>query len=130
MLRELIMVRRNDYIQKVDQFIGGKIYSLRLAKGLSRQQLAEVIEVTHQQLQKYEKGINRISIGRLVLIAKALDKNIDYFYQGLEDAGNVEPVLTQHQRMCIEVSRNFMKIRNSEHQQAVNALIRSLIKED
>ncbi|BFD46564.1 MULTISPECIES: helix-turn-helix domain-containing protein [unclassified Candidatus Tisiphia] len=124
------MVRRNDYIQKVDQFIGGKIYSLRLAKGLSRQQLAEVIEVTHQQLQKYEKGINRISIGRLVLIAKALDKNIDYFYQGLEDADNVEPVLTQHQRMCIEVSRNFMKIRNSEHQQAVNALIRSLIKED
>ncbi|WP_417905002.1 helix-turn-helix domain-containing protein [Candidatus Tisiphia endosymbiont of Micropterix aruncella] len=124
------MARRNDYIQKVDQFIGGKIYSLRLAKGLSRQQLAEVIEVTHQQLQKYEKGINRISIGRLVLIAKALDKNIDYFYQGLEDADNVEPVLTQHQRMCIEVSRNFMKIRNSEHQQAVNALIRSLIKED
>lgn len=124
------MVRRNDYIQKVDQFIGGKIYSLRLAKGLSRQQLAEVIEVTHQQLQKYEKGINRISIGRLVLIAKALDKNIDYFYQGLEDADNAEPVLTQHQRMCIEVSRNFMKIRNSEHQQAVNALIRSLIKED
>lgn len=124
------MVRRNDYIQKVDQFIGGKIYSLRLAKGLSRQQLAEVIEVTHQQLQKYEKGINRISIGRLVLIAKALDKNIDYFYQGLEDADNVEPVLTQHQRMCIEVSRNFMKIRNSEHQQAVNVLIRSLIKED
>ncbi|WP_375359076.1 helix-turn-helix domain-containing protein [Candidatus Tisiphia endosymbiont of Neophilaenus lineatus] len=124
------MVRRNDYIQKVDQFIGGKIYSLRLAKGLSRQQLAEVIEVTHQQLQKYEKGINRISIGRLVLIAKALDKNIDYFYQGLEDVDNVEPVLTQHQRMCIEVSRNFMKIRNSEHQQAVNALIRSLIKED
>ncbi|WP_341751668.1 helix-turn-helix transcriptional regulator [Candidatus Tisiphia endosymbiont of Piscicola geometra] len=124
------MVRRNDYIQKVDQFIGRKIYSLRLAKGLSRQQLAEVIEVTHQQLQKYEKGINRISIGRLVLIAKALDKNIDYFYQGLEDADNVEPVLTQHQRMCIEVSRNFMKIRNSEHQQAVNALIRSLIKED
>ncbi len=124
------MVRRNDYIQKVDQFIGGKIYSLRLAKGLSRQQLAEVIKVTHQQLQKYEKGINRISIGRLVLIAKALDKNIDYFYQGLEDADNVEPVLTQHQRMCIEVSRNFMKIRNSEHQQAVNALIRSLIKED
>lgn len=123
------MARKNDYIQKIDQFIGEKIYSLRLAKGLSRQQLADVIEVTHQQLQKYEKGVNRISIGRLVLIAKALDKTIDYFYEGLEGANNIEPVLTQHQRMCIEVSRNFMKIRNPEHQQAVNALIRSLIKE-
>ncbi len=124
------MVRKNDYIQKIDQFIGEKIYSLRLAKGLSRQQLADVIEVTHQQLQKYEKGVNRISIGRLVLIAKALGKNIDYFYEGLENAENVEPVLTQHQRMCIEVSRNFMKIHNAEHQQAINALVRALTNKE
>ncbi|MCC8417636.1 MAG: helix-turn-helix domain-containing protein [Rickettsia endosymbiont of Bryobia graminum] len=123
------MARKNEFLEKIDQFIGGKIYSLRLAKGYSRQQLAEVIGVTHQQLQKYEKGTNRISTGRLILIAKALDKTIDYFYEGLDEADSVEPVLTQHQRMCIEVSRNFMKIRNPEHQQAVNALIRSLIKE-
>ena len=123
------MARKNDFIQKIDRFIGEKIYSLRLAKGLSRQQLAGVIEVTHQQLQKYEKGINRMSIGRLVLIAKALDKKIEYFYEGLEETDNVEPMLTQHQRMCIEVSRNFMKIRNPEHQQAINSLIRALIRE-
>jgi transcriptional regulator with XRE-family HTH domain len=129
-IRELTMARKNDFIEKADKFIGEKIYSLRLAKGLSRQQLAKVIVVTHQQLQKYEKGVNRIPMGRLILIAKALEKNIDYFYDGLEEADNVEPVHTQHQRMCIEVSRNFMKIRNPAHQQAVNALIRSLIKED
>jgi transcriptional regulator with XRE-family HTH domain len=122
------MARKNDYIQEVDKFIGDKIYSLRLAKGLSRQQLAEVIGVTHQQLQKYEKGTNRISVGRLVLIAKALGKTIEYFYQGLDNTDS-EPVTTQHQRMCIEVSRNFMKIRSPEHQNAVNALVRSLIKE-
>lgn len=122
------MARKNDYIQEVDKFIGDKIYGLRLAKGLSRQQLAEAIGVTHQQLQKYEKGTNRISVGRLVLIAKALEKTIDYFYQGLE-SNDSEPVSTQHQRMCIEVSRNFMKIRSPEHQNAVNALVRSLIKE-
>ncbi|WP_375319129.1 helix-turn-helix domain-containing protein [Candidatus Tisiphia endosymbiont of Oplodontha viridula] len=123
------MARKNDYISKVDKLIGERIYSLRLAKGLSRQQLAKAIEVTHQQLQKYEIGLNRIPIGRLVLIAKALEKNIDYFYEGLEDIKNIEPVQTQHQRMCIEVSRNFMKIRNPTHQQAINALIHSMIKE-
>lgn len=122
------MARKNNYIQEVDRFIGEKIYTLRLAKGLSRQQLSEVIGVTHQQLQKYEKGANRISVGRLVLIAKALGKTIEYFYDGLEDK-NVEPVLTQHQRMCIEVSRNFMRIRSAEHQNAVNALVKSLVKE-
>ncbi|MCC8399340.1 MAG: helix-turn-helix domain-containing protein [Rickettsia endosymbiont of Platyusa sonomae] len=123
------MARNNDYISKIDKLIGQKIYSLRLAKGLSRQQLAKTIDVTLQQLQKYETGFNRISIGRLILIAKALEKNIGYFYEGLEDIKNIEPVQTQHQRLCIEVSRNFMKIRNPEYQQAVNALIHSLIKE-
>lgn len=123
------MARKNEFLEKIDQFIGGKIYSLRLAKGYSRQKLAEGIGVTHQQLQKYEKGTNRLSTGRLILIAKALGKTIDYFYKGLDEADSAEPVLTQHQRMCIEVSRNFMKIRNPEHQQAVNALVRSLIKE-
>jgi transcriptional regulator with XRE-family HTH domain len=121
------MARKNDYIVEVDKYIGERIYSLRLAQGFSRQQLSQIIGVTHQQLQKYEKGTNRISVGRLVLIAKALSKDISYFYEGLESA-NSEPVVTQHQRMCIEVSRNFMKIENSEHQTAVNTLVKSLSK--
>ncbi len=62
------------------------------------------------------------------MISKALDKNISYFYQGLE-TGNNKTTVTQHQRMCIEVSRNFMKIENTEHQNAVNTLIKSLIKD-
>ena len=121
------MARKNDYIIEVDKFIGRKIYALRLAQGCSRQQLSEVIGVTHQQLQKYEKGTNRISVGRLVLIAKALSKDVSYFYEGLEN-DKQEPMVTQHQRMCIEVSRNFMKIENSDHQHAVNTLVKSLIK--
>lgn len=122
------MARKNDYIEEIDKFIGGKIYSLRLAKGLSRQQLAQVIGVTHQQLQKYEKGKNRISVGRLVLISKALEKNIAYFYEGIDSSSEAEELITQHQRMCIEVSRNFMKIESAEHQNAVNTLIKSLIR--
>ncbi|MDF2965457.1 MAG: transcriptional regulator [Rickettsiaceae bacterium] len=122
------MAKHNDFIRQIDKVVGGKVYSLRLAKGLSRQELADEIGVTHQQLQKYEKGINRISVGRLALIAAALGKSIDYFYADVEGA-NEEAESTQHQRMCIEVSRNFMKIRNPEHQSAVNSLIRSLIKE-
>jgi transcriptional regulator with XRE-family HTH domain len=121
------MARKNNYIDQIDKFIGEKIYSLRLAQGLSRDQLSKVIEVTHQQLQKYEKGINRISVGRLVLIARALDKGISYFYEGLEEKDNKEEIVTYHQRLCIEVARNFMKIKNPEHQHAVNKLIKSLL---
>jgi len=109
---------------EVDKHVGGKILSQRLAYGLSRSQLAKKLDVTQQQLQKYEKGTNRISVSRLVVIAKALSKEISYFYKGLSD--DSEPMVTQHQRMCIEVSRNFMKIENPEHQTAVNILIKSL----
>lgn len=121
------MARKNDYIDMADKHIGGKIYSLRLAQGLSRIQLAKVIGVTHQQLQKYEKGANRLSIGRLILIAKALGKATSYFYSGIDKEPEAEMV-TQHQRMCLEVSRNFMKIKDPEHQIAVNVLIRTLCK--
>ena len=68
------MGRKNSNLEKIDKFIGLKIYSLRLAKGLPRQQLSKVIGVTHQQLQKYEKGSNRVSASKLALIAKALDR--------------------------------------------------------
>lgn len=119
------MARQHDYIEKIDKFIGNNIYSQRLAKGLSRQQLSNVIGVTHQQLAKYEKGKNRISVGRLMLISRALGKNISYFYEGMGEITQ-DPIVTIHQRMCIEVSRNFMKIENTVHQEAVNKLLKSL----
>ena len=124
------MARKSDYLTKIDKIIGDKIYSLRLAKGLSRIQLAEAIEVTHQQLQKYEKGLNRISLGRLIIAAKALDKNIGYFLEKIEEEGETGKTITQHQRMCIEVSRNFMKISNPKYQEVVNSLVKVLVEKD
>ena len=120
------MVRKNDYIKEIDKIIGEKICLLRIRKGLVREQVAKVIGITPQQLYKYEKGINRVSVGRLALIAKALKESITYFYKEID---NNEPViLTQHQTMCTEISKNFMKIRSLKHQAALNTLIKSLVK--
>ena len=123
------MVRRHEIISKIDKFIGDKVFQLRLSLGLSRQELSTMINVTHQQLQKYEKGSNRISAGRLLLIANALGKNIQYFYEGFNKESEDTVSTTQHQRMCLEVSRNFMKITEGEHQNAVHTLVKSLSKE-
>ena len=122
------MARKNNHIEQIDKIIGGRIYSLRLAQGLARQQLAKVSGVTLQQLQKYEIGSNRISVGRLVLIAKALNKNVSYFYEELEQ-NNKEELKTHHQRLCLEVARNFRKIINSDHQTAISNLVKSLLKQ-
>lgn len=112
----------------IDKRIGLKIKELRIAMGMSRHQLAERIGVTHQQTQKYEKGVNRISAGRLASIAETLGKPVGYFFDESEDS--VEAMLPdQHQRMCIEVARNFMRISNPSYREAVNTLIRTLAEE-
>lgn len=123
------MARNHELINKLDIFIGSKIYNLRLAHGLSRKQLADEVGVTHQQIQKYEKGDNRISAGRLFLVAQALNKQVSFFYAGFESNDERMLSVSPNQRLCIEVSRNFMKLNNPDHQTAVNSLIKSLAKE-
>ena len=118
------MARKNEFTVRVDAIIGMKIHELRISMGLSRQQLAAKIGVTHQQLQKYEKATNRIAEGRLAAIAQALRKPVAYFCEDIEGDSDLLP--TQHQRMCIEVSRNFLQIKNPTHQVAVNNLINVL----
>lgn len=123
------MARKSEFTERIDKIIGNKIRELRIGMGLSRQQLAEQIGVTHQQLQKYEKGTNRISAGRLVAISQALRKTVSFFFENI-DTGGEEALPTQHQRMCIEVSRNFLKIKNPMHQNAINLLVRTLAEND
>ena len=83
----------------VDRYVGKRIYSLRLSHGLSRAQLSKSIGLTPQQVEKYEKGRNRIYVSRLLLIAKALSKDISYFVAGLESDDN-KPVVTQSINVC------------------------------
>jgi transcriptional regulator with XRE-family HTH domain len=63
-----------------DVEIGRKIRALRLANGVSQIALADGIGLTFQQIQKYEKGANRVSAGRLQKIARILDTPIAFFF--------------------------------------------------
>ena len=75
------MARTNDFIKSVDKIIGARIRELRITMGLSRVQLASRIDVTHQQLQKYEKGTNRIGASRLQHIARVLTVPVAFFFE-------------------------------------------------
>ena len=70
----------------VDKHVGKQLRSRRTLLGLSQEKLAEFIGVTFQQVQKYERGTNRVSASRLYSFSKILDVSIDYFYEGLERA--------------------------------------------
>src|SRR3954462_10062446 len=66
----------------VDIYVGSKVRSRRLILGMSQEDLADSIGLTFQQVQKYERGTNRISVSRLVDICKVLKVQADYFLDG------------------------------------------------
>lgn len=74
---------------QVDQHIGARMRLRRLMMNVSQERLAELLGLTFQQVQKYEKGVNRVAASRLWDVAKALDVPVSYFFEGLigsEDA--------------------------------------------
>jgi len=111
----------------VDRHVGQRIRERRVMLGLSQQQMAEMIGVTYQQAHKYERGINRISAGRLFEIAQVLGVAVSFFFEGLD--GSTENDGHGRQRMCLELARNFAMIRNERHQDALSQLARALAAE-
>ncbi len=70
---------------KIDQLVGQRIRWRRKELKWTQEQLGEKLSLTFQQVQKYEKGVNRISAGRLFEVAGVLDVPILYFFEGAED---------------------------------------------
>lgn len=73
----------------VDTHVGAKVKSRRLMLGLSQEELAKSIGLTFQQVQKYERGTNRISVSRLTEISRALKVPLDYFLEGCANVATV-----------------------------------------
>ncbi|WP_316978064.1 helix-turn-helix domain-containing protein [Shumkonia mesophila] len=108
-----------------DRHVGARIRERRIMLGLSQQQMADMIGVTYQQAHKYERGINRISAGRLYEISQVLRVPVEYFFETLSNPDDRGP-LDERQRMCLELARNFSQIPNQRHQEALSQLARAL----
>jgi len=72
----------------VDSHVGKRLKTLRRECDISLIELGNQVDVTFQQIQKYEKGVNRISVSRLWQFCKFFNVRADYFFDGLAD--NVE----------------------------------------
>ena len=69
----------------IDKHVGKRLRLRRTILGISQDVLGNAVGVTFQQIQKYERGINRVSASRLFEISKALEVPVQYFFGGLED---------------------------------------------
>jgi transcriptional regulator with XRE-family HTH domain len=109
--------------QGIDHHIAARMRERRTTLGLTSQQVAGMLGITYQQLYKYEKGVNRISAGRLHALARALGVDIGYFYEGLGSGEPARP--TAQQRRMIELARSFAVLPRRQ-QEALAELARVL----
>ena len=70
----------------IDAQVGNRVRIRRMLIGMSQEKLGGLLGLTFQQVQKYEKGVNRIGAGRLYEIARILGVPIEFFYEGVAGA--------------------------------------------
>ena len=68
----------------IDLYVGSRVRMRRSLLGMSQERLAAELGVTFQQVQKYERGLNRIGASRLWDLAQVLGVNVDFFYQDID----------------------------------------------
>ena len=111
----------------VDRLVGIRITALRKARGLSQTALGNAVGVTFQQVQKYEKGQNRVGAGRLREIARLLEVPVSAFFEEGEARETAQEdvfgFLSAHG--AIELLRAYAQIEDEQMRRDVLALVRS-----
>lgn len=123
----------------VDRHIGARIRERRRAVGMSQERLAERLGITFQQVQKYERGSNRVSASRLFEIASAIGTPIGYFFEHLAPPFPAmelaEPVEEYHHDFVMThegaaLARTFPRIPTRRLRRQVLDLVRALAPPD
>jgi len=121
----------------IDIQVGNRVRIRRMLIGMSQERLGDLLGLTFQQVQKYEKGVNRIGAGRLFEVSRILNVPIDFFYEGVSTqpgAGEPEvapPVMEfVSSGEGLQLSLAFMKIKDAKVRKRVLDLVKSLAEEE
>lgn len=125
----------------VDIHVGSRVRMRRTLLGMSQEKLGEQLGLTFQQVQKYEKGSNRVGASRLWDVSKILDVPVSYFYEGLASgAGTAAGMAEERQTDYItefaqssdgvQLMRAFMQIKEPRVRRSVIQFVRSMAEKD
>lgn len=122
----------------VDLHVGARIRMRRKILGVSQERLAEDLGLTFQQIQKYERGANRVSASKLYEIAKSLQSSVGYFFEGLADttregvAEGSEPFVHDFLMTSegLELAGLFPRITRPKVRRRILELVRSMAEEE
>jgi transcriptional regulator with XRE-family HTH domain len=127
----------------IDRHVGSRLRMRRVLMGMSQEKLGDQLGVTFQQVQKYEKGMNRIGASRLQHASRALEVPIEFFFR---DAAHLEPNLSDSESVVsgesnfvaeflssnegIELNQAFARIRDRKLRRRIVELVRAVAGED
>ena len=119
-------------INPTDKHVGARVRMRRLLCGMSQEALGTACGITFQQIQKYEKGTNRIGASRLQQISGVLGVPVSYFFEDAEGS-NVstskleDPVVAfMASSEGLNLSKNFMRVKNPSVRRKIVSLVESL----
>ena len=122
--------------QEVDRHVGSRVRMQRMAIGMSQEKLGDACGITFQQIQKYEKGTNRMGASRLHQIARVLQVPVEFFYEGVPsgpDSG--EPLADTSSRSMtdflgtsdgLELVKAFMAVKDAKVRRRIVDLTRAV----
>jgi transcriptional regulator with XRE-family HTH domain len=122
----------------IDAQVGNRVRLRRMLVGMSQEKLGELLGLTFQQVQKYEKGVNRIGAGRLYQVAHILGVPIGYFYEDVVDeAPQGPPAANDHATTApvmeflssgegLQLALAFMRIKEGKVRKRVIDLVKSI----
>src|ERR1700754_3559337 len=125
----------------IDVQIGNRVRIRRMLIGMSQERLGDMLGLTFQQVQKYEKGVNRIGAGRLFEVARILNVPVDFFYEGVAAQLTGQPGVNEPEGAPpvmefvssgegLQLSLAFMKIKDAKVRKRVLDLVKSLAEEE
>ncbi|MEL7047800.1 MAG: helix-turn-helix transcriptional regulator [Pseudomonadota bacterium] len=129
----------------MDAHVGSRVRLRRMLLGMSQEKLGESLGLTFQQVQKYEKGVNRIGASRLYELSKVLDVPVQFFYEQVPGSGSeagggapgfAEPKSESYvvdflsTREGLELNKAFFRIKDQRVRRSIVELIRSLAGDD
>lgn len=124
----------------VDRHVGSRVRLRRQLLNMSQERLGDELGVTFQQVQKYERGTNRVGAGRLWVLARVLDVPVSFFYEGVAETmaqpgfsdGDQTPIVDDFIQSAdgVALAQAFAKIRDPKVRRRILELVRTLAAEE
>jgi transcriptional regulator with XRE-family HTH domain len=130
------MIEDNKTPNPIDVHVGARLRQRRRHLGLSQEKLAQALNLTFQQVQKYERGSNRISASKLFSAARFLNVPVAWFFEDLEEGSGYDDSTGEAQAQAFlssvegaELAKAFPRIQSAKLRRRVLDLVRDLSAE-